>query len=232
MKRLLDIVASALALVVLAPPLLPVLFAVWLQDFRSPFYVADRVGRGGGIFRMVKIRSMVVRADQTGVESTSGNDPRITRVGHFVRRWKIDELAQLWNVLKGDMSLVGPRPNTPREIAHYTAVERELLSVRPGITDLSSIVFSDEGEILRDAADPDRAYADLIRPWKSRLGLVYVRKSSLMLDLRLLWLTLVAIVDKPRALEGVATILRELGVDMELRKVALRQAPLVPAPLP
>ena len=231
-KRLIDILASAAGLLLLSPVLAVVLLLVWLQDFHSPFYIAARAGRGGRAFRMVKVRSMIVRADSSGIESTGANDPRITTVGRFVRRWKIDELSQLWNVLRGDMSLVGPRPNTLREVEQYTPAERELLSVKPGITDISSIVFSDEGEILRDAQDPDRAYAELIRPWKSRLGLLYVDHSSVALDLRLIWLTVVAIFDKPRALAGVAGILDDLRAERSLQDVARRESPLRPASLP
>jgi lipopolysaccharide/colanic/teichoic acid biosynthesis glycosyltransferase len=231
-KRLIDILASAAGLLLLSPVLAVVLLLVWLQDFHSPFYIAARAGRGGRAFRMVKVRSMIVRADSSGIESTGANDPRITAVGRFVRRWKIDELSQLWNVLLGDMSLVGPRPNTLREVEQYTPAERELLSAKPGITDISSIVFSDEGEILRDAEDPDRAYAELIRPWKSRLGLLYVRHASVALDLRLIWLTVVAIFDKPRALAGVVRILGDRGAETSLQDVARRASPLRPASLP
>lgn len=231
-KRAFDILVSSAGLLLLSPLLAAVLLLVWLQDFRSPLFIADRAGRHGRPFRMIKVRSMVVRAEATGVESTGANDPRITPIGHFVRRWKIDELSQLWNVLAGDMSLVGPRPNTMREAGLYTQAERDLLSVRPGITDLASIVFSDEGEILRGENDPDRAYSELIRPWKSRLGLLYVRHARLWLDLKLVWLTLVAIVDKQRALAGVADVLDLLNADPDVRRVALRRDPLVPAPLP
>ena len=184
MKRLLDIVVSAGALIVLSPLLLVVATAVWLQDFHSPFYIAPRVARGNGTFRMVKFRSMTVGADRTGVDSTSASDSRITAVGRTIRAYKLDELVQLWNVLKGDMSLVGPRPQVRRDADLYTDVERGLLTARPGITDLASIVFSDEGDILKDEADPDLAYNQLIRPWKSRLGLLYVNHQSVRLDLR------------------------------------------------
>lgn len=231
-KRLADILISATGLLALSPILVTVLLLVWLQDYHSPFYVADRVGRGGMPFRMVKIRSMIIRADASGVESTSASDNRITAIGHFIRRWKIDELSQLWNVLKGDMSLVGPRPNTVREVGSYTPAEHELLTVKPGITDLSSIVFSDEGEILRNAEDADKAYGELIRPWKSRLGIVYVRHADLLLDLRLIWLTLVAIADKPLALRKLAKLLEKLQVDRDIRETATRRLPLVPIALP
>ena len=147
-KRALDLTVALLALVVLSPLFAAILFLVWRQDGHSPFYVADRAGRDGRPFKMIKIRSMVVNADRTGVESTSANDGRITALGHFIRRWKLDELSQLWNVLRGDMSLVGPRPNTLRAIEGYSSAEQRLLDARPGITDFSSIVFSDEGAIL------------------------------------------------------------------------------------
>src|ERR671924_606491 len=127
LKRVFDVVLSVLGLVLASPVLLPTMVAVWLQDFHSPFYIAPRVGRGGRAFRMVKLRSMVVNADKSGVDSTGANDRRITAIGSFVRRFKLDELTQLWNVLIGDMSLVGPRPNVKRETDLYTAVEQQLL---------------------------------------------------------------------------------------------------------
>lgn len=232
LKRVLDFVAAAAGLALLSPLLCIVLLLIWRQDGHSPFYIADRAGVGGKPFRMVKIRSMIVRADQTGVESTSASDNRITAIGHFVRRWKLDELSQLWNVLKGDMSLVGPRPNTLREVESYTPAERRLLSVRPGITDISSIVFSDEGDILKDSADPDKTYGEIIRPWKSRLGLIYVDNVSILLDLKLVALTIVAIVRKDAALSGVAKILVKLKADREVFETARRQAPLRATPLP
>jgi lipopolysaccharide/colanic/teichoic acid biosynthesis glycosyltransferase len=208
------------------------MFAVWLQDRRSPFYIAPRVGKDEGLFQMVKLRSMVVNAAASGVDSTSANDARITRVGQLIRRYKLDELMQLWNVLKGDMSLVGPRPNVKRETDLYTPVEKKLLTVRPGITDLASIVFSDEGDILKDKADPDLAYNQLIRPWKSRLALLTVEKRSVMLDLRIVALTALAIVSRDRALQGVRKVLLQLGADADLTEVASRVRPLEAAPPP
>lgn len=225
-RRLLDIIAAAGGLLLLALPLGIILFLVRRQDGHSPFYIADRAGRGGRPFRMVKVRSMVIHADKSGVESTSASDSRITPLGHFIRRWKVDELSQLWNVLKGDMSLVGPRPNTMNEVALYTDWERELLSVRPGITDISSIVFSDEGEILKDSADPDADYTRLIRPWKGRLGMLYVRNASPWLNLRLIWLTVVALAGKECALAKLQPLLAQLGASVEEQRVARRQEPL------
>jgi lipopolysaccharide/colanic/teichoic acid biosynthesis glycosyltransferase len=231
-RRLLDIIVAAGGLLALSLPLGVILFLVWLQDRHSPFYIADRAGRGGKPFRMVKVRSMVINADKSGVESTSASDNRITPLGHFIRRWKVDELSQLWNVLKGDMSLVGPRPNTMNEVAHYADWERELLSVRPGITDFSSIVFSDEGDILKDSTDPDADYTRLIRPWKGRLGLLYVRHASLGLNVRLIWLTVLAILDKQRALQALQPVLRRAGASADELSVARRTEPLESFSLP
>jgi lipopolysaccharide/colanic/teichoic acid biosynthesis glycosyltransferase len=232
MKRLFDIVASALGLVVLAPLLLPVMFLVWLQDRHSPFYVAPRVGVGGRVFNMVKLRSMIKNADRSGVDSTSADDRRITPLGHFIRKYKLDELTQLWNVLRGDMSLVGPRPNVKRETDLYTPREKGLLTVRPGITDFASIVFSDEGDILRGQADPDIAYNQLIRPGKSMLGLFYIEHRSLVLDVQLCVITLVAIISRRRALDRVASVLAGLSAPDDLIEIASRRLPLVPMPPP
>lgn len=221
-----------MGLALASPVLLPVMFLVWVQDWHSPFYVAPRVGRGERVFRMVKLRSMVKNADRSGVDSTAANDMRITPVGHFIRRYKLDELTQLWNVLIGDMSLVGPRPNVKRETDLYTREEKRLLTVKPGITDLASIVFSDEGDILRGQSDPDIAYNQLVRPGKGHLGLFYIDKRSLSFDLRLCMLTVVAIVSRERALLGLQRILRSLHASEELLRIAARREPLLPSPPP
>ena len=181
MKRLFDILISLLGLIILSPVLLVFMYLVYHQDRHSPFYVAPRVGKDGLMFKMLKLRSMSINADKSGVDSTSVDDVRITPVGHKIRRYKLDEFTQLWNVLIGDMSLVGPRPNVVSDTDLYTDIEKGLLVVRPGITDFSSIVFSDEGEILEGREDPDLSYNQLIRPWKSRLGLIYIKNQSLLL---------------------------------------------------
>lgn len=176
---------------------------------------------------------MIINADKTGVDSTSANDQRITKIGNVIRKYKLDEICQLWNVLRGEMSLVGPRPNVERGgIALYTQEELGLLAVRPGITDLSSIVFSDEGDILRDSVDPDLDYNRLIRPWKSRLGLLYIEKHTLLLDLKLIILTVVAVISREKALRGVHEILKSLGADPQLVEVCRREAALFPFPPP
>jgi len=227
-KRLIDIVCSAAGLIVTSPVLLPVMFLIWKQDGHSPFYIADRVGLRGRIFRMVKLRSMVINADKSGVDSTSANDNRITGVGHFIRRFKLDELSQLWNVLIGDMSLVGPRPNVKNEVDRYTDIEAGLLQVKPGVTDISSIVFSDEGDILSDSTDPDLDYNRLIRPWKSRMGLFYVEKQNMVLDIALIALTALAIVSKRKALTLLGAVLRRLDAPDEMIAVAARTSSLTP----
>ena len=231
-KRLFDILASFFGLLVAIPIFLPVMFLVWKEDKKSPFYIASRSGKNGVAFKMVKLRSMIVGADNSGVDSTSGNDMRITSIGHKIRRYKLDELIQLWNVLIGDMSLVGPRPNVKTETDLYTNVEKELLSVRPGITDFSSIVFSDEAEILEDEDNPDLAYNQLIRPWKSRLGLIYINNQSFLLDLQLILYTVVAIISKQKALIWVAEKLSKLNVDVETIKISKRKVSLYPFPPP
>lgn len=223
LKRLFEIVISAAGLLVGSVVLLPAMLLVWLQDRHSPFYSAPRIGRGGRPFTMLKLRSMLFRADRSGVTSTAGDDARVTTVGRWVRRWKLDELTQLWNVLTGDMSLVGPRPQVAWAVQGYTDSERELLTVKPGITDLASIVFSDEADILRGAGNPDLRYEQFIRPWKSRLALLYVRRGrTLRNDVRVLWLTALAMVARPRALAGVARLVHTLGGGEELVRVALR----------
>ncbi len=233
MKRLLDITAAAIGLIVLSPLLIVLCILIWLQDYHSPFYIANRVGRGERPFRMVKFRSMVVRADKSGVDSTAGDDPRITSLGKFIRRFKLDELPQLWNVFWGSMSLVGPRPNVERETVLYTSDEKRLLAVRPGITDPASIVFADEGEILQGSSDPDLKYNQVIRPWKSRLGLLYVDAGpSVARDLRVVALTVRGAVDRAAALNGVYALAAEIGATPELLEIMTRRAPLPAAPPP
>ena len=171
-KRLFDFILALVLIVIFSPVLILFSFLIWMQDWHSPFYVAPRVGRKEKIFKMIKFRSMVVNADKSGVDSTSANDSRITLLGNFIRKYKIDELPNFFNIIMGEMSFVGPRPNVKRETDLYTNVEKQLLTVRPGITDFASIVFSDEGDILEGSKDPDLDYNQLIRPWKSRLGFI------------------------------------------------------------
>jgi len=232
MKRVLDAVLSLVGLLVMSPVLIIFMFLIWRQDYKSPFYIAPRVGRFGKFFKMVKLRSMVSNADKSGVNSTSGDDQRITRVGHLIRRYKLDEFSQLLNVLLGQMSLVGPRPQVKKDVDLYTNEERHLLDARPGITDLASIVFSDEGDILYGSEDPDLRYNQVIRPWKSRLGLLYIKKRSFFFDIYIIVLTIIAIFSKPLALRGVQGVLKSWNADARLINVARRDQPLFSYPPP
>jgi lipopolysaccharide/colanic/teichoic acid biosynthesis glycosyltransferase len=233
LKRLFDFTVSAIALLLLSPIFLVTMLAVWLQDYHNPFYIPLRMGRGMKPFKMYKFRSMVMNADKTGVTSTAGTDNRVTVVGRTIRRFKLDELSQLINVFLGDMSLVGPRPQVISHIQEcYTGEENHLLDVRPGITDISSIVFSDEGDILHGSQDPDRDYNRIIRPWKSRLGLLYIQKQNFLLDLKLIWLTVVAITNKPAAVKAIVLILEKYKADDKMIDACRREKPLYPFPPP
>jgi len=232
MKRGFDIVAALCGLAVLAPLFGLIALAVWLEDGHSPWFRGVRVGRDGRRFRMLKFRSMLPGAWKSGVSSTAAGDRRITRIGKLLRFAKVDELPQLWNVLIGDMSLVGPRPQVEPDAALYTSQERRLLEVRPGVTDLASIVFADEGEILEGVPDPDLTYNQIIRPWKSRLGLLYIERQTLAGDLQILSFTLLGAISRERALAGVARLLASWNADPLLRRMALREDPLLAWPPP
>jgi len=231
-KRLFDIFISFFGLLFFSPILISVIFLIWIEDKKSPFYITHRLGKGEKQFNMIKLRSMLVDADKSGVVSSSNNDMRITPIGHKIRKYKLDEFIQLWNVLNGDMSLVGPRPNVKDETDLYTDIEKKLLLVRPGITDFSSIVFSDEGEILEGKENPDLTYNQLIRPWKSRLGLIYINNQSFLLDIKIIIHTLVAIFSRQRALNWVVSQLKLFNVDSKVVKISKREQDLYPFPPP
>jgi lipopolysaccharide/colanic/teichoic acid biosynthesis glycosyltransferase len=232
MKRVVDLLFSIFGLILLSPVLIIFIILIYFEDGHYPFYIARRIGKNGVHFKMIKLRSMVINADKSGVDSTSITDSRITNIGQKVRKFKLDEFTQLWNVLLGHMSLVGPRPNVQRDTDLYTDNEKELLSVRPGITDFSSIVFSDEGDILKGYKNPDLAYNQLIRPWKSRLGLIYIENQTTMIDLKLIFYTILAIISKKRAIKLVVYELIRIGVDPILIKVSKREESLYPYPPP
>ena len=231
-KRSFDILTSFFGLLFLSPILLLATFLVWKEDKRSPFYVTKRLGKNNKLFKMIKLRSMSVDADKSGVVSSSDNDIRITPIGQKIRRYKLDEFIQLWNVLIGDMSLVGPRPNVKDETDLYTDIEKELLSIRPGITDFSSIIFSDEGDILKGKDNPDLIYNQLIRPWKSRLGLIYIKNQSFLLDIKIIIYTMVAFISKQRALNWITKQLKTMNVDSDVVNISKREVELYPFPPP
>lgn len=165
-------------------------FLIKKEDGGPVFYRGVRVGRYGKLFRIFKFRSMVVNADKIGGSSTPGDDPRITKVGSFLRKYKLDELPQLINVLLGDMSFAGPRPQVQWAVDLYTEKEKRLLAVRPGITDYASIKFRNEAGILKGSTDPDKDYLEKIAPEKLRLGLEYVDNISLLTDIKIIFATI------------------------------------------
>lgn len=185
-KRSFDAALAAVALVLVSPVLATVAVAIKTGSKGPVLYRGRRVGLNGKPFNMLKFRTMVTDADKIGGSSTPEDDPRVTSTGKKLRRYKLDELPQLWNVLKGDMSFVGPRPQVQWAVDLYTPEERAILGVRPGITDEASLKFSNEAEILKGSADPDKAYIELIHPEKMRLSLEYVRTRSFSQDLSII----------------------------------------------
>jgi lipopolysaccharide/colanic/teichoic acid biosynthesis glycosyltransferase len=193
-KRLFDLLLAAAGLLLLSPLLLAIALAVRLDTPGPALFRQQRVGRGGRLFLIHKFRTMVADAPTRGPGLTIGDDARITRVGRFLRAKRLDELPQLIDVLRGDMSLVGPRPELPRYVAHYPAALRErVLAVRPGITDPSSQAYLDEAERLAAAADPEREYVEAILPAKLAAAADYADRASLATDLMVIWRTLRAV---------------------------------------
>lgn len=192
-KRPLEATIALVALVTLSPVLFVLGILIFLSDFKTVLYKGSRVGLNGKDFEMLKFRTMRIGSDKIGPSSTSLDDPRITKIGAFLRRTKLDELPQLWNVLKGEMSIVGPRPQVRWAVELYTSDEQDLLSVRPGITDFASLAFRNEGEILRGSSDPDGDYLKLIAPTKIQLGLQYARGVTAKTDLKIVLGTILAL---------------------------------------
>ena len=189
-KRAFDLIVAIIGVIVLSPVISAITILIKILTPGPAIYAATRVGRFGRPFCLYKFRTMVLNADKIGGPSTSEDDPRVTKVGRILRRYKLDELPQLVNVLKGEMSFVGPRPEVPAEVELYTPEERELLKVAPGITDWASMRFHNEGEILKGSPDPHRTYHEKIRPEKVRLGLEYVHRRSFWVDLQILFSTM------------------------------------------
>ncbi|MBP3573497.1 MAG: sugar transferase [Prevotella sp.] len=196
MKRLFDIFASGLGLLFLSPLFL--VLAIWIKlDSPGPvFYRQVRVGRGNKDFRIFKFRSMRVGADKQGLITVGGHDPRITRSGYFIRKYKLDEFPQLINVFIGDMSLVGPRPEVRKYVDMYTPEQMHVLDVRPGVTSLASIRYRNENELLDKAEDPDQFYIDVVMQDKLAIDLEYVKNASFWYDIKLIFQTFWEIVSK------------------------------------
>lgn len=230
MKRIFDLIFSFLGLLILLPIIIITLILVFLQDYKNPFYISERVGRRGVIFKLFKIRSMKINDNRLKIDTTSANDPRITPLGKFIRNYKLDELPQLINVLLGDMSVVGPRPNVAREVCSYTIREQQLLSVRPGLSDFASVIFSNLGDIMSDHADPNLAYNQLIRPWKGRLGCLYVNNIKLKYDLIVIIATLLALFNRGLSISLIAFCLRDLNVEDDFKDILIAPKKLIPLP--
>jgi len=188
-KRAFDLICSLLGLAVLSPVFLVLATWIVLDSRGGAFYGQIRVGRHGKDFLLFKFRSMNPGADNKGLLTLGGRDPRITKPGYYLRKYKLDELPQLWNVLKGDMSLVGPRPEVRKYVNRYTPEQLQVLYVRPGITDYASIEFSNESDLLAKAADPEKFYVDEVMPQKLRMNLKYIGNQSVLTDLRIIGLT-------------------------------------------
>jgi len=186
LRRALDVTVAGALLLLFLPLVGPLAVLVKLSTPGPAFFVQERVGRGGRRFRMLKLRTMVRDASQRGRQLTVEGDPRITPIGHCLRRLKLDELPQLWNVLRGDMSLVGPRPEVPRYVACYDDRQRGVLRTRPGITDPASIAYRHEERVLRGASDPDRLYREQVMPAKIALSLDYLEHRTVLSDLQIL----------------------------------------------
>ena len=194
LKRLMDVVISGCALAVIWPVLLLIALAIKIDDPGPVFYRQVRVGKNGKEFRIYKFRTMVVDADKKGLQITVGRDNRITRMGALLRKTKLDELAQLINVFTGEMSFVGPRPEVPKYVSLYTPYQRQVLLVRPGITDYASIAYRNENDLLEGADDPEKMYIETIMPDKIERNMKYLREISPLADIRLILSTIVAVI--------------------------------------
>lgn len=190
MTRIFDILLATLGLVILSPLLIFVYVAIVLESRGGGFYRQERTGRYGKPFRLIKFRSMYVNADKHGLITVGGHDNRITRIGYYIRKYKIDELPQLINVVKGDMSIVGPRPEVKKYTDLYTEEQRKILDVRPGITDYASIKYVDENEILGTSDNPERTYIEHIMPDKIKLNMIYISQNGIKEYFKIIFLTL------------------------------------------
>ncbi|WP_026885798.1 sugar transferase [Clostridium beijerinckii] len=190
-KRIFDFICSTLGLIVLSPILIVIAIRIKTDSDGPVFFKQIRIGEKNKEFEILKFRTMVVDAEKLGRQITVGNDSRITKIGAFLRKYKLDELPQLINVFKGDMSLVGPRPEVPRYVKMYNEEQRRVLEVKPGITDLASIRYRDENDLLGEAENPDDFYINTIMPDKLALNLEYINKNNIFLDIYIILKTIV-----------------------------------------
>ena len=190
-KRIFDFICSTLGLIILSPILIAIVVKIKIDSDGPVFFKQIRVGEKKKEFEILKFRTMVVDAEKLGRQITVGNDSRITKVGGFLRKYKLDELPQLINVFKGDMSLVGPRPEVPRYVELYNEEQRKVLEVKPGITDLASIRYRDENDLLGEAENPDDLYINTIMPDKLALNLEYINKNNVFFDIYIILKTII-----------------------------------------
>lgn len=188
-KSAFDRIFGVIGFVLLSPFLAVIALLVRLTSPGPVLFLQERVGKNGKPFRIMKFRTMVEGAEEMGLKITVGNDARVTRVGETLRKFKLDELPQILNIVKGEMSFVGPRPEVPKYVAHYTQEQKKVLSIKPGVTDLASIKYRKESELLGQSQDPEKTYLEEIMPEKLRINLDYVERASLAYDVRLLWMT-------------------------------------------
>lgn len=233
MTQVFSYIFSFIIAIVVLPVVVFFALLIYLYDGHNPFYVANRVGKNGKPFKMIKLRSMCIDSHKYKIDSTANDDPRITPIGKFVRSFKLDELAQIINVIKGDINIVGPRPQVETEVKRYTSAEKKILCVKPGITDIASIVFADEGDILNGSTDPDLLYAQIERPWKSRLALLYVEHASFLLDLKIMFYTFTNIFARSWTLKRLSRIVSQWAYDVkDLPEIVARTKALYPYPVP
>jgi lipopolysaccharide/colanic/teichoic acid biosynthesis glycosyltransferase len=216
-KRCFDIMAAGLLLIFVLPLILLVALAVFAQDRQWPFYVATRVGLNGRPFRMYKIRSMIQGADSVECDIVGAGDRRVTPLGWRIRRYKLDELPQLCNILLGQMSMVGPRPNTPRHVEMLDEQERELLKVKPGLTDLSSVAFFQQASLFGDSHDTEADYLVRMRPLKTALGVWYTRHGNSFSDVAVLLITALSFLHYHASIKAIDWLLAAHAAPMPLR---------------
>jgi lipopolysaccharide/colanic/teichoic acid biosynthesis glycosyltransferase len=195
LKRIIDIIASSIGIVLLLPIFIIIYLIVVFESRGGGFYKQIRVGKNGNDFGLLKFRTMRSGSDKKGLLTVGGRDPRITRTGYYLRKYKLDELPQLLNVLIGDMSLVGPRPEVRKYVELYNEIQKKVLQIKPGITDFASIEFSNENEILGRAANPEKIYIEEIMPKKLELNLKYISEQSVWTDLKIIIRTIIKIVN-------------------------------------
>jgi lipopolysaccharide/colanic/teichoic acid biosynthesis glycosyltransferase len=232
MNRWVEFLLALIILIVLSPVFIIITLLIFFTDFQSPFFISKRVGQYGNEFNMYKFRSMKNDAKLKHIVSTSDSDQRITWIGKVIRKFKLDEFSQIGNILLGDMRFVGPRPNVKVETDLYTIEEQQILTIKPGITDISSIVFADLNTILSQSKDANLDYNQLVRPWKSRLAIIYVQNRNFYLDMKLLFLTGCNIFFRNYTLKLIQKIVSKYSNDELLIQISRREITLFSYPPP